>query len=240
MIMETAVHQIVRDSENDTFNTSHHDILPYFRMIQNGETEQLMKTLDIRLGTEEYQREIGTDKGKETEYMAVSLVNTFMIAAILGGVFPNDANWIADRLLQKIAVSTDHSELSGIIRDAAYQFSEKVRSSRNESTDNIYVEKARQYIHTHLTQNIRIDDIADAAGISRYHLSRLFKQKTGKTLGRCLMDERISAAEEMLALTDKSISEITHLLQFCDESYFISVFRKKTGTTPVRFRQNRS
>ena len=237
--MEAAVHQIVRDSENNSFNTSHHNILPYFRMIQNGDMDQLMKTLDIRLGTEDYQREIGTDNDKETEYMAVSLVNTFMIAAILGGVFPNDANWTADRLLQRIAVSTDLRELSGIIRDAAYQFCEKVRTSLKENTDNIHVEKARQYIRTHLTQNIRIDDIADAAGISRYHLSRLFREKTGKTLAGCLTDERISAAKEMLALTNSSISEIAHLLQFCDESYFISVFRKKTGTTPARFRQNR-
>ena len=237
--MEAAVHQIVRDSEKNSFNTSHHNILPYFRMIQNGDMDQLMKTLDIRLGAEDYQREIGTDNDKETEYMAVSLVNTFMIAAILGGVFPTDANWTADRLLQRIAVSTDRRELSGIIRDAAYQFCEKVRTSMKENTDNIHVEKARQYIRTHLTQNIRIDDIADAAGISRYHLSRLFREKTGKTLAGCLADERISAAKEMLALTDSSISEIAHLLQFCDESYFISVFRKKTGTTPARFRQNR-
>ncbi|MCR5449353.1 MAG: AraC family transcriptional regulator [Solobacterium sp.] len=235
--METAVHQIVRDSENDSFNTSHQDIFPYFHMIQNGETEQLMNTLDIRLDRSEYQRKIGKDRKKELEYMAVSLVNTFMIAAIQGGVFPQEANWIADRQLQKIADCGDISKASDIIREAAYLFCEKVRAARSEDTGNVHVEKARRFIQTHLTQDISIEDIAEAAGISRYHLSRLFRERSGKTIVEYLRDERISAAKELLVLTDKSIAEIAQLLRFCDQSYFIAVFRRNTSMTPNTYRK---
>lgn len=235
--METIVHQIVRDSENDSFNTSHQDILPYFRMIRNGETEKLMNTLDIELGRSEYRRKIGKNREKELEYMAVSLVNTFMIAAILGGVFPQEANWIADRQLRKIAGCSDMTRTAGIIREAAYLFSEKVRNTKKDNTGNLHVEKARQYIHTHLTQDISIDDIAGAAGISRYHLSRLFREKSGKTIGEYLQSRRIEAAKELLVLTDRSIAEIAQLLRFCDQSYFIAVFRRKTGITPNSYRQ---
>ncbi len=238
--MEEAVHQIVRDSENDSFNTSHQDILPYFHMIRNGETEKLMNSLDIRLDRSGYQRKIGKDRDKELEYMAVSLVNTFMIAAILGGAFPQEANWITDRQLQKIADCGDIARADGIIQESAYLFCETVRTTRSEDTGNVHVEKARRFIQTHLTQDISIDDIAEAAGISRYHLSRLFRENTGRTIVEYLRDERIDAAKELLVLTDNSIAEIAQLLRFCDQSYFIAVFRKSTGMTPNTYRKANS
>ncbi|MDO4192627.1 MAG: helix-turn-helix transcriptional regulator [Erysipelotrichaceae bacterium] len=52
-----------------------------------------------------------------------------------------------------------------------------------------------------------------------------------------LRDERISAAKELLVLMDKSIAEIAQLLRFCDQSYFIAVFRRNTGMTPNTYRK---
>lgn len=36
---------------------------------------------------------------------------------------------------------------------------------------------------------------------------------------------------------DKSIAEIAQLLRFCDQSYFIAVFRRNTGMTPNTYRK---
>lgn len=103
-------------------------------------------------------------------------------------------------------------------------------------TGNAHVEKAKQFITTHLTQEIRMEDVAQAVGLSQFHLSRLFKALTGLTMREYLMKERIEAAKHLLIASDRTISQIAFLLRFCDQSYFTLVFRKETGLTPGQYR----
>ncbi|MCR4634390.1 MAG: AraC family transcriptional regulator [Erysipelotrichaceae bacterium] len=233
----TSTSQQIKDSEEGIINTTYWHIQPFFEMIRRGETKKLMKNLDIQIDQFDFHERIPKDKKKEIEYMSVSLINTFMIAAIVGGVYPPEVNRIADRALQKLAAVKKASEISPIIKDAAYGFCEKVRIFRLADTGNPRVEKAKEFISTHLSRNIDLDDIAKHAGISRYHLSRIFKNATGKTVKEYLTDERITAAKNLLINDRRSISQIASLLQFCDESYFIAVFRKKTGMTPSAFQK---
>ena len=82
-----------------------------------------------------------------------------------------------------------------------------------------------------------MEDVAADAGVSPYHLSRLFKTHTGKTMRDYLNHERIEAAKELLAVSDHGIPEIASLLRFCDQSYFTLVFRRETGMTPGQYRK---
>ena len=47
---------------------------------------------------------------------------------------------------------------------------------------------------------------------------------------------RIERAQALLALTDKSVSDISQEMGFCDQSYFGTVFRKLVGMTPAAYR----
>ena len=231
--------QQIRDSEENIINSTYWHIMPFFRMIRNGETKKLMGSLDIEIDRFDFHKRIPKDKRKEIEYMIVSLINTFMIAAIMGGVYPPDANWIADKALAMIAAVKDARELTPILKDAAYDFCEKVRLFRLADTGNPHVEKVRRYIRTHLSQNITIDDICAEVNVSRYHLSRIFKASTGETINHYLVNERIKAAEDLLKNSEQSVSAIASLLQFCDESYFIATFKKYAGMTPGEYRKKR-
>ncbi len=227
----------IRDSEEDIINMTYWDIAPYFRMIRKGETELLKESLDIRIDEKDFHERFSRDRKKEMEYMAVSLVNTFMIAAIEGGVYPPDANWTADSALHRISQITQPAGYRRVILDTAVSFCEKVHALKHAETGNPHAEKVRQYILTHLTQPIDIDMIAENTGISRYHLSRLFKQSFGVSIGTYLCDERIEAAKELLVSTQEPVARIAVLLQFCDQSYFSAVFRRKTGMTPGQYRK---
>lgn len=123
------------------------------------------------------------------------------------------------------------------MREAALQLCEKVKAAKQQDTGNPHVEKAKHYLSDHLTQEIGPEDAASAVGISRYHLSRLFKSMTGMTMGEYLIRERIEAAKQLLAASDRSIPQIASLLRFCDQSYFTAVFRRQTGLTPGEYRK---
>ncbi len=234
--MSDSVQQKLLDSEESYLNTTFWDIQPLFLLVQNGETAQLKDRLHVHLEKFPAGR-ITRDARKQLEYLTVSLVNTFMIAAIQGGVYPPEANAIADQALRRLSQIKSVTEIPALVSEAALRLCEMVRITKARDTGNVHVEKARHYLSDHLTQEIRTEDIAAAVGLSPYHLSRLFKAHTGLTMWEYLTKERVEAAKQLLAVTDRTIPQIASLLRFCDQSYFTMVFRRQTGQTPGEYRR---
>ena len=234
--MSDYVQQKLLDSEESYLNTTFWDIQPLFLLVQNGETAQLKARLHVQLEKFPAGR-ITRDARKQLEYLTVSLVNTFMIAAIQGGVYPPEANAIADQALRRLSQIKTVTEIPALVSEAALRLCEMVWETRRQDTGNVHVEKAKHYLTDHLTQEIRTDDIAEAVGLSPYHLSRLFKSHTGLTMREYLTRERVEAAKQLLAATDRTIPQIASLLRFCDQSYFTMVFRRQTGQTPGEYKK---
>lgn len=234
--MSDSVQQKLLDSEESYLNTTFWGIQPLFLLVQNGETAQLKARLHVQLEKFPAGR-ITRDARKQLEYLTVSLVNTFMIAAIQGGVYPPEANAIADQVLRRLSQIKTVTEIPALVSEAALRLCEMVRETKRQDTGNVHVEKAKHYLTDHLTQEIRTEDIAAAVGLSPYHLSRLFKTHTGLTLREYLTKERIEAAKQLLAATDRTIPQIASLLRFCDQSYFTMVFRRQTGQTPGEYKK---
>ncbi len=234
--MPDIVRQKIEDSEINYLNTTFWDIQPLFLMLREGMTEQMKAGLDLQLDRFPEGR-ITKDKRKQLEYLTVSLVNTFMIAAIEGGVYPPEANAAADQALRRLSRIQDGSEIGKILQDTAIRLCSMVVSSRKQNSGNEHVEAAKHFMSSHLTQEIRMEDVAFAAGISLYHLSRLFKEKTGQTMREYLTSERMDMARQLLASSEYSIPQIASLLRFCDQSHFTLVFHRETGKTPGQYRK---
>lgn len=98
------------------------------------------------------------------------------------------------------------------------------------------VEQARAFMAAHLSENLSIDDVADAAALSRYHFSRLFRKETGFAPYEYLMQLRFRHAKQLLSDTGLSVEEIAARCGFCSASNLIRAFRQDTGMTPHQFR----
>lgn len=234
--MQNTMDQKLLDSEESYLNTTFWEIHPLFLQVQNGEVDALKEALHIHLEMFPAGR-ITRDARKQYEYLTVSLVNTFMIAAIQGGVYPPEANAIADQALRKLSQIRSVAELPAIVDEAAVQLCQLVSETKRKDSGNVHVESAKHFIATHLTQEISAEDIAKEVGVSASHLSHLFKAHTGQSVREYLLQERIAAAKQLLAATDHTIPQIASLLSFCDQSYFTLVFRRQTGTTPGEYRK---
>ena len=235
--MSETLRQVILDSEENYLNKTFWQIRPLFQMVQNGDTDSLRHSLDLHLVRNDLRARITKDERKQMEYMAVSLVNTFMIAAIQGGVYPPEANWIADEALRRLLRVRETAAISAVIHDAALRLCEKVHVTKIEDTGNPHVERAKRFILTHLTQEIGTAQVAADVGVSPYHLSHLFKAYMGQTLHAYLTDQRINVAKRLLASDARSIPEIAVLLRFCDQSHFTCIFRKRVGVTPRQYRK---
>lgn len=70
-----------------------------------------------------------------------------------------------------------------------------------------------------------------------YHLSRLIKQETGKTLHQYIIYYRLQIAKNYLVTTPFDMTKISELCGFCSSAYFTKIFRQNIGMTPKEYRK---
>ena len=97
------------------------------------------------------------------------------------------------------------------------------------------VNKAKKYIADHPEYNI--PEVAKACGISEPHLYNLFRNITDTTPNEYRQQILCQKGIELLYTTDKTVAEISSILNFSSESYFRKVLIKHTGYTPREIRK---
>lgn len=95
-----------------------------------------------------------------------------------------------------------------------------------------------EYIQAHLDQEIKLADLANVAGISQFHFSRLFKQSMGISPHQYLLQQRVERAKQLLKSSKLAIAEIALQCGFNSQSHLGKSFRKATGMTPNDYRKN--
>ena len=108
---------------------------------------------------------------------------------------------------------------------------------RNDSELEIKLKNVTSYLDEHYTESISLDFLAEQFYISKYYLSREFKQEHGTTIIQYLLTKKITHAKELLRYSNSSIEDIAVLCGIDDASYFNKVFKKLEGCTASEYRK---
>lgn len=92
------------------------------------------------------------------------------------------------------------------------------------------------HVHDHLHDFEGVGRLADRAGYSRSHFSRVFRQQTGLGPEQYVINARIALAKELLRSSMLSMSEIAARAGYGDIYQFSRQFRQRTGLTPSAYR----
>ena len=95
------------------------------------------------------------------------------------------------------------------------------------------------YIHENYDHKILLENIAEAASVSRRECIRCFQDCIHKTPFDYVQDYRIRQAEKLLTETDLSVTEIAYATGFSGSAYFGKVFKNLTGKTPGNYRKGK-
>ena len=106
------------------------------------------------------------------------------------------------------------------------------------STESRRVRKVEEYIDLNYKQEVRLQTLAQLAGMTASAFSRFFKLRTGKTVQEYIIDVRIGHAARQLVDSTKSIAEICVDCGFNNISNFNRIFKKKKGCSPTVFRDS--
>jgi len=110
---------------------------------------------------------------------------------------------------------------------------ESSKSSHSKLCEDILSYVHKNYSDSALTN----ESIAQRFYHHPYHLSRLIKQETGKTLHQYIIYYRLQIAKDYLITTQFDISKISELCGFCSSAYFTKLFRQNIGMTPKEYRK---
>jgi AraC-like DNA-binding protein len=96
--------------------------------------------------------------------------------------------------------------------------------------------KTLAFIDAHLFGKVSIDDLAEAACLSPFHFSHMFKRSTGVSPLAFVRRRRIVAAARLLASSMLPMAEIARQTGHENQAHFSVSFRRVMGMTPSRYR----
>jgi AraC family transcriptional regulator len=92
-------------------------------------------------------------------------------------------------------------------------------------------------IRSRLSEPLSLDELSTTAHISKFHFSRLFRERTGLSPHAFLVAERMTLARDLLGNSDLSIAEIARQTGYAQAPHFAVAFRKANGMSPSQYRE---
>jgi AraC-like DNA-binding protein/ABC-type Fe3+-hydroxamate transport system substrate-binding protein len=101
------------------------------------------------------------------------------------------------------------------------------------------IDQSIHYMHKHYHEKIKLDVLADIAGITETSYSRSFKRAKGISPVEYLNQIRIDSSKQLLSQRDCSVKEVADLVGFGNEFYFSKMFKRTVGMSPTFYIKRR-
>ncbi len=97
------------------------------------------------------------------------------------------------------------------------------------------VNRAINVIMNEYSNQLTLQRLGKAVGVSESHLRRLLKIETGENFSSLLHKQRIAVAKHLLSESNYNLDEISTLIGYRSSSFFFRIFKRLTGTTPKAY-----
>jgi AraC family transcriptional regulator len=101
------------------------------------------------------------------------------------------------------------------------------------------VARIRDYLASHLADNVSLAELAALVGMSPYHFCRAFRRSVGAPPHRYQIKLRVERAKNLLANSPLSIADISASVGYEDQGQLARLFRTEVGMSPSHYRRER-
>ena len=188
----------------------------------------------------------GTHDGKTSsdplrakKYLFVATITILCRVCIEGGMESAVSYGLSDLYIQQADRCTSVEEVYELHGKMLRDYTKRMQKILKGKAYSAHVIRAMEYVEQHLQEPMKVQEIADALGISVSHLSHTFSQETGLELSAYIREQRLNAAKTLLRHSDFSCVEIAEYFGFSSSAHFSKAFREHTGMTPTQYRRRR-
>ncbi len=126
-----------------------------------------------------------------------------------------------------------------IIKLTEYLYDTAIKGVEEKALSRGVIERVCRFIQENFRRNIGRDDIAEYVGFSRNYLSRMWNMSMSKPIREYINDCRVEEAKKLLDSTEKNVTEISIEVGYDSSAYFATVFKGRTGLTPIEYRNRK-
>lgn len=97
--------------------------------------------------------------------------------------------------------------------------------------------KLKQYLDENYRQDVTLDGLSELVGLTKFHLSRSFKQYSGFAPKQYVNRVRITRACHLLSNTELSVAQVSERVGYHSPFYFSEQFKSVIGYSPSEYRR---
>jgi AraC-like DNA-binding protein len=102
--------------------------------------------------------------------------------------------------------------------------------------ENPITAEIKEYIESNYSSNISLNEISKRLYLSPDYISHVFKDNTGYSPIKYLINKRIDESKKLLLTTGMTVQEVSIQVGYENANYFSIIFKKITGTSPREYR----
>lgn len=223
--------------ENNIFRAPYQPELEFYTVIQSG---NVLKTKEMCRESLLDKQGLGLlSKNPLNNIRYHFIITTAMVAryCIEGGLELSVGYALSDYYIQKADLCDSPEQIAELHSTMCLDYAKRMNTLQKTKICSRPVVKCIDYIYENLHTRITVDTLADHVHLNPSYLSRLFKKETGMTINSYIMEKKTETAENMLLYSEYSPAEIAAILAYPSQSYFSSVFKRKTGLPPLQYRR---
>lgn len=170
---------------------------------------------------------------------SIELAALLSRAVIEGGGSEETVYQMTDTYMHQMADIKDLTALSFLLLEIIDEFT-NLAFTQHLMNQNPAIINAMQYINNHYCNNLTLEEVSSHVGLNPHYFTTLFKKELKINFSSYVLDKRIERAKYLLKSSNMPLVEIALSLGFANQSYFSSIFRKKTNMTPKEYRNTSS
>ncbi|MCR5059655.1 MAG: AraC family transcriptional regulator [Saccharofermentans sp.] len=228
--------RLLAEEDSASRSAAYNKEIEFYELVASGSTELLGERLKV-FGSNQKFGKLSDDVLRNRKYHACILVGMISRFCIEAGMDVATAYNLSDIYIELFDAMTDVSEIEELSKQAALDYCRKMQSIRKSSAMSKNVVSSVDYIRTHISGKLTVEDVANAMNLNPSYLSKLFKKEMGITISQYIKEQKIAIACNMLRHLDDSSLTISNYLGFSSQSHFIQVFKKVVGVPPEEYRK---
>jgi len=163
----------------------------------------------------------------------------FLQINLIGKINSNET-WISQQQLEEhIARIEKIEELKEFVKQIVTNFCNHVDAEMQKLHSGV-IREVLKIINKRYNEDINLMTVAQCVNMNATYLGRLFVKEMGVKFTNYLTQVRIEKAKSLLKNSLYGVEEIAQMVGYENTKYFFKIFKKQTGISPRKFRQNKS
>jgi two-component system response regulator YesN len=139
-------------------------------------------------------------------------------------------------LEEALYYSASFDELLSNVWEVVEKITERSEKKKSKMDSQEFLKNAQQYIEKNLSEQISLQSVCSAFGISQPYLSRLFRKYENMSFNEYLTKKRIDKAKQLISENPSiPLKDVATFAGYSDPFYFSRVFRSITGMPPSEY-----